>query len=189
MPFKTNVNSGIEQFSKYIENKISSILGESVKIFNNDIWFRVCRPSIYNNSDYNPCHRDVYLDFYRNTVNIYLPVVGSNEKSSLCIQPGSHKWNESETMGTNGGAFFKTQNKKYSVDAIVASKQPVIMVRPNPSETQFMLFSPYLIHGCSNNDNIHITRISLEMRFIKNDENGLNQEVEFNNFLKIRNWR
>ena len=92
-------------------------------------------------------------------------------------------------MVTTGGAFFKNINKKYSVDAIVASKQPLNMIRPNPTENQLMLFSPYLIHGCSNNDNPDTTRISLELRFIKNDENGLKQEVNFNDFLKTRNWR
>ena len=63
------------------------------------------------------------------------------------------------------------------------------MICPNPNINQIMLFSPYLIHGCSNNNNDNITRISLEMRFIKNDEKGLKQEFEFNKFLKIRDWR
>lgn len=52
-----------------------------------------------------------------------------------------------------------------------------------------MLFSPYLIHWCAYNENENTTRISLEVRFIKNDENGLKQEVAFNDFLKIRDWR
>ena len=144
---------------------------------------------LHCNNDFNPCHRDVYLDFYRNTVNIYLPVIGSTDNTSLKIQPGSHKWSESETIVTKGGAFFKSTNKKYSVDAIVASKQPLEMIRPNPNEEQLMLFSPYLIHGCADNNNENTTRISLEVRFIRNDENGVNQEAKFNEFLKTRNWR
>jgi ectoine hydroxylase-related dioxygenase (phytanoyl-CoA dioxygenase family) len=122
-------------------------------------------------------------------VNIYLPVVGSNENSSLKMQPGSHKWNENETMVTKGGAFFRNTNKKYSVDAIVASKLPLEMIRPNPTIEQIMLFSPYLIHGCSDNNNENETRISLEVRFIRNDANGEKQEENFNNFLKNRSWR
>jgi hypothetical protein len=189
MPYKKDMYPDVKEFSEYLEKMVSDVLGEPVKIFNDDLWFRICRPSKINDNDYNPCHRDVYLDFYRNIVNIYLPVVGSNEKSSLTIQPGSHKWSESETMVTQGGAFFKTQNKKYSVDAIVASKQPIEMIRPNPTESQLMLFSPYLIHGCAQNNNEATTRISLEVRFIRNDENGDKQEAEFNEFLKKRNWR
>ena len=92
-------------------------------------------------------------------------------------------------MVTSGGAHFKTQNKKYSVDAIVASKMPIEMIRPNPSICQLMLFSPYLIHGCAENNNENMTRISLEVRFIRNDENGKKQEAEFNSFLEKRNWR
>lgn len=189
MPYKKDMYPDIKEFSDYLEKTVSEILGESVKIFNDDLWFRICRPSKINNNDYNPCHRDVYLDFYRNIVNIYLPVVGSNEKSSLTVASGSHKWSESDTMVTNGGAFFKNQNKKYSVDAIVASKRPIEMIRPNPSVSQLMLFSPYLIHGCAENNNEDVTRISLEVRFIRNDENGKKQEIEFNAFLEKRNWR
>lgn len=189
MPYKKDIYPDIKEFSDYLEKTVSEILGESVKIFNDDLWFRICRPSNINNNDYNPCHRDVYLDFYRNIVNIYLPVAGSNEKSSLTVASGSHKWSESDTMVTSGGAHFKTQNKKYSVDAIVASKMPIEMIRPNPSISQLMLFSPYLIHGCAENNNENMTRISLEVRFIINDENGKKQEAEFNSFLEKRNWR
>lgn len=134
MPYKKDTNEDMQIFCNYIEKIISLELKENVKIFNNDVWVRICRPSIINDNDYNPCHKDVYLDFYRNIVNIYLPIVGSNEKSSLSLQPGSHKWNENETMVTKGGAFFKYINKKYSVDAIVASKTPIEMIRPNPCE-------------------------------------------------------
>jgi ectoine hydroxylase-related dioxygenase (phytanoyl-CoA dioxygenase family) len=168
---------------------ISDILKTPVKIFNDDLWVRICRPSKIYENDFNPCHKDVYLDFYRNTVNIYLPIIGSNNNSSLTIQPESHKWNENETMVTTGGAFFKSSNKKYSVDAIVASKKPLNMIRPNPDVHQLMLFSPYLIHGCANNDNLDTTRLSLEVRFIKNDESGFKQEADFNEFLKNRTWR
>jgi ectoine hydroxylase-related dioxygenase (phytanoyl-CoA dioxygenase family) len=52
-----------------------------------------------------------------------------------------------------------------------------------------MLFSPYLIHGCSDNANSNITRFSLEIRFIKDNKESKEQEENFNQFLKIRNWR
>ena len=188
MPYKTNIYSDIHAFCNYLEKTISDILHEPVKIFNNDLWIRICRPNNYCETDYNPCHRDVYLNFYRNIVNIYLPIFGSNENSSLLLQSGSHKWNENETIVTKGGAVFKYINKKYSVDAIVSSKQPLDMIRPNPKNGQMLLFLPYLIHGCSDNNN-DITRFSLEVRFIRNDQNGIQQEKEFNDFLKFRNWR
>lgn len=189
MPYKKNVSPELKNFSEHIENYISTILGFSIKIFNDDIWFRICRPTNIYKNDFNPCHKDVYLDFYKNLINIYLPVVGSNENSSLKIEPGSHKWNENEIMRTTGGAFFKNINKKYSVDAIVATKTPLEMIRPKVEIHQMMIFSPYLIHGCSDNNNMNETRISLEVRFIRNDEHSEKQEHEFREFLKVRNWR
>lgn len=188
MPYKKNMYPDISEFSVYLETYISSILNEPVKIFNDDIWVRICRPNSISQNDFNPCHKDVYLDFYRNTVNIYLPIIGSNENSALKIQPGSHKWSESETIVTRGGANIN--GKQYSVDAIVASKTPLNMIRPNPSQSQLMLFSPYLIHGCSDNDNENMTRMSLEIRFIRNDVNRvIEQEFKYKDFVKNRNWR
>ena len=186
MPYKKD--SIARDFCIYLETMISNILKIPVKIFNNDIWFRICRPSSKYN-DFNPCHRDIYLDFYRNIVNIYLPIIGSNANSSLKISPGSHKINENDIIVTKGGAFFNSTKQKFSVDAIVGSKIPIHMERPEVDENSMMLFSPYLFHGCSDNNNEDITRISLEIRFITNDENSIKQEFEFNEFLKNRNWR
>lgn len=186
MPFK---KSELFDFSEYVINVVSTELSEELKIFNDDIWFRICRPSNKTTTDNNPCHRDIYLDFYRNTVNIYYPVCGSNEFSSLLLEQGSHKWNENETRITNGGTNFKYINKKYSVDAIVSSKQTLNMIRPNPNSNELLIFSPYLIHGCSSNNNPDVTRISVEIRFIKNDDASQMQETAFTDFLKNRNWR
>jgi len=181
MPYKKNK---LPEFASYLEKVVSDTLQYKVKIFNDDLWVRICRPSSYYKSDFNPYHRDIYLDFYRNTANIYLPISGSDEKSSLTIQPGSHKWNENMTRITRGGSVV--HNKKYSVDAIVASKIELHMIRPNPAYNQLLLFSPYLIHGGARNDN-DITRFSLEVRFIK--EESIEQELLFVDFLKFRNWR
>lgn len=189
MPYKKNDSPELRQFCEYLEAFMSDQLKEQVKIFNDDIWVRICRPNVVSKEDFNPCHRDVYLDFYRNLVNIYLPIVGSNEKSSLFVQEGSHLWSENVTAITTGGAFFKSKNKKYSVDAIVQSKNQLTMIRPNPNTNEVMIFSPYLIHGCSDNSNDDSTRMSLEIRFIKNDKNGHRQENEANKFIKTRYWR
>lgn len=189
MPWKKTESPEIFEFSEYMESRVSAIVGRRVKIFNDDIWVRICRPSTITEIDYNPCHRDIYLDFYRNTVNVYIPIVGSNEKSSLAMQTGSHFWNERDLVVTTGGAYFKNSNKKYSVDAILRSKQPLRMVRPNPQTDEFILFSPYLIHGCSSNDNTDTTRMSVEIRFIADDANAKVQEDAFNAFLIERVWR
>jgi ectoine hydroxylase-related dioxygenase (phytanoyl-CoA dioxygenase family) len=191
MPYKKNEDSELKDFCIYLENFISDKLNQKVIIFNDDIWFRICRPSILSNNDYNPCHKDIYLDFYRNVINIYLPIIGSNENSALKLAKSSHKINEKDLRVTKNGAYFEYENKKYSVDAIVASKEYIEMIRPDPKEkeNEIMIFSPYLIHGCSDNLNNDITRVSLEVRFIRDDNNSKKQIQEFNEFLSKRNWR
>ena len=91
---------------KVIENRISEILGfevKSSKPFNGErvFHFRVIRPGA---SDYNPLHRDVWQDENRDAINIYVPLAGSNEKSSLLLMPGSHLWPESWTVRSSEGA-------------------------------------------------------------------------------------
>jgi len=187
MPYKRSASPALFDF---LERVVSERIGQRVKIFNDDLWFRICRPTSSYPSDFNPCHRDIYLPFYRNILNIYMPIAGSDERSSLLLEPGSHLWNENETRVTTGGAHFKTSTgKKYSVDAIVASRRPLQMIRPNPSKNQMMIFSPYLIHGCASNENHDKTRISMEVRFIRDDDAGCQQEAEFNAFLSKRDWR
>lgn len=189
MPYKKTESVELNNFAVYFEKRVSDILNIPVKIFNDDIWVRICRPSSHSKNDYNPCHRDIYLDFYRNIVNIYVPIVGSNSKSTLAMQTGSHLWNEKDIVVTKGGAYFPVSGKKYSVDAILKSRTPLDMTRPDPATDEFILFSPYLIHGCSSNDNANITRMSIEIRFICDTERGREQEVEFRRFLEKRVWR
>lgn len=189
MPYKRTETAELNEFASYFEKRVSDILKIPVKIFNDDIWVRICRPSSHSKNDYNPCHRDIYLDFYRNIVNIYLPIVGSNSNSSLAMQTGSHLWNERDLIMTRGGAYFPSSGKKYSVDAVLQSRTPLDMVRPNPSTDEFILFSPYLIHGCSSNENTDVTRMSVEIRFICDTEAGQNQEATFRQFLEKRVWR
>ena len=192
MPYKyvrEGDNNGLSKYAAYLEDFVSKNIGKKVRIFNDDIWVRICRPTASYATDFNPCHRDVYLDFYRNVVNIYVPICGSTDKSALLICPGSHKINEKDIAITSGGTYFRNKNIKYSVDAIVASKCDIIMERPNPSVDEIMIFTPYLIHGCASNDNDNITRISLEVRFILDDDIRIKQENDFNDFIKRRTWR
>jgi ectoine hydroxylase-related dioxygenase (phytanoyl-CoA dioxygenase family) len=41
------------------------------------------------------------------------------------------------------------------------------MIRPNPTEKQVLVFTPYMVHGGGYNSNKDETRVSLEMRFWK----------------------
>ena len=122
--------------------------------------FRIVRPQ---KNDNNPFHRDVWLEEYHDAINIYVPLAGSNESSSLTLVPGSHRWSEATVERTRGGA--KVNGVQYNVPAVTASRRPLEPIRPNPARNEVLIFSPYLLHGGAVNLNEDLTRISLEMRF------------------------
>jgi ectoine hydroxylase-related dioxygenase (phytanoyl-CoA dioxygenase family) len=51
------------------------------------------------------------------------------------------------------------------VPAVKNSETPLELIRPNPSASEVLVFSPYLLHGGAVNLNADATRLSLEMRF------------------------
>lgn len=121
--------------------------------------FRVIRP---DRQDNNPLHRDVWLEDYDDCINLYIPVAGSDERSSLILFPGSHLWPESRIEKTKGGARIGAV--QFNVPAVTDIRGEFHVVRPDPGFNQFLLFSPYLIHGGAVNLNKDATRISIEMR-------------------------
>jgi hypothetical protein len=126
----------------------------------NHFWIRVVRP---NKNDNNPPHRDCELKRNKKIVNIYAPIAGSNEFSSLPIIPGSHFWADSNLTFTKGKTYV--EGVKFTNPAIVKSKLGLNMITPNPELGKLMIFTPYAIHGGGKNLNKDLTRISLEMRF------------------------
>ena len=154
---------GIEK----IESRISEICGVTVQARNpydkqSVFHFRVVRPL---SSDNNPLHRDVWLEDYESCINLYVPVAGSNERSSLILIPGSHHWSESRIERTIEGA--KINGTKFNVPAVTGILGSFAVERPNPGENQMLVFSPYLVHGGAVNLNTDKSRISIELRLWK----------------------
>lgn len=156
----------INKFYKKIEDRVSQLCGVGVTTKMQEreyeeFYIRFVRP--YEGSlDNNPPHRDVYIPRLRNALNIYFPLCGSNKGSSLGLIPESHRWNENEIERT----VSKTKIGKYSfnVSCITNTKHEGInLKRPQPNNNQFMLFSPYCIHGGAPNLTDQ-TRASLEIR-------------------------
>jgi hypothetical protein len=127
---------------------------------NKHFWLRVVRPK---SKDNNPPHRDNHLKRNKRIINIYAPIAGSNEHSSLPLIPGSHFWSDTELRITKGKTYV--ENIKFTNPAIVSAKQGLNMITPNPKVGELMVFTPYAIHGGGRNFNDDLTRISLEMRF------------------------
>lgn len=150
-----------------LEERISAIMNQKLKVLNpfdnqSVFHFRVIRPL---SGDNNPLHRDVWLEDYKDCINLYIPIAGSNGLSSLIISPGSHLWPESKVERTKKGALINEQ--RFNVPAVTEISGEFEFKRPDPNVGEVLLFSPYLIHGGSVNLNKDITRISIEVRLWK----------------------
>lgn len=160
----------VDQFPvniRLLEERISDILNVSLKVhnpFDNQkiFHFRVIRPKSRDN---NPLHRDVWLEDYKDCINLYIPVAGSDERSSLILARGSHLWPESRVERTKQGAVVNGQ--KFNVPGVTNIFDSYELVRPDPQPGEVLLFSPYLIHGGAVNFNEASTRISIEIRLWK----------------------
>lgn len=145
----------VSTLNKNFRNKKHKFYLDPRKFF-----LRIVRP---NKNDFNPPHRDAYFDNHANGVNIFIPVAGSNNKSSLPVFPKSQRINEKNVLRTKLNSKFN--NLKFSVPLIVKTKPKIILKRPNPKKGQMMIFSSNLIHGGGINDNKNLTRFSIELRF------------------------
>lgn len=157
--------SKLGEFKKKLELRVSELCGSPVHAKHPDFdeeafSLRIVRPG---KGDNNPMHRDVWLDRLRNGINIYLPIAGSTDKSSLRLIEGSHLWSDDEVVRTEEGAVIN--GVKYTVPQVLEIKRDAEIIRPNPGFNEMLVFSPYLLHGGASNHNEDRTRISLEMRF------------------------
>ncbi|GAA3569916.1 phytanoyl-CoA dioxygenase family protein [Snuella lapsa] len=162
-------NSDFDFDIELLANNLGVVLGCKLtswveELQKTHIQIRISRP---NSLDINPPHRDGYLSYWHDIINVWIPIVGCNEKSSLPVFPGSHLIPENEILRTaSKGA--KINGNTYYVPCILETKEGVIkMVRPNPIKGEALVFTPYLIHGAAANLNKDLTRVSLELRFPK----------------------
>ena len=150
-----------------LEGYLGAACGQPISAYNYHVdervfHLRIVRPG---RADHNPLHRDVWLPEYRDGLNIYLPVAGSTDRSSLTLVPGSHHWPENAVERTAGGATY--HGVPYTVPGVLRPARQLNIIRPNPGSAEILLFSPYLLHGAAANLNEDATRISLEIRFWK----------------------
>ncbi|MEL6811475.1 MAG: phytanoyl-CoA dioxygenase family protein [Bacteroidota bacterium] len=147
-----------KRFGKELGYKLTSWVEELQKTH---IQIRINRPS---SLDINPPHKDGYLSYWEDIVNVWIPVAGCNEQTSLPVEPGSHLLPEDEIYRTESKGA-KINGNIYYVPCILKKKSGNLkMIRPNPSEGQALLFSPFLIHGAAVNRS-NSTRVSIELRF------------------------
>lgn len=161
LDFDFDIDKLAERFGNILGYKLTSWVEELQK---SHIQIRISRP---NSLDINPPHRDGYLSYWENIINVWLPITGCNKKSSLPVVSGSHLLSEDKILRTKSKGA-KINGNVYYVPCILETKSGVIkMQRPNPKEGEALLFTPFLIHGAAVNQNEDITRVSLELRFPK----------------------
>jgi len=157
--FDFDIDLLAKRFGDVLGYRLTSWVEELQK---SHIQIRISRP---NTLDINPPHRDGYLSYWEDIVNVWLPIEGCNNKSSLPVLPGSHLFPENDILRTESKGA-KINGNVYYVPCILETQSgPIKMIRPNPGEGEALLFTPFLIHGSAVNQNSDITRISLELRF------------------------
>lgn len=158
--FHFNIDHLADRFGSILGYKLTSWVEELQK---SHIQIRISRPSTL---DINPPHRDGYLSYWENIINVWVPVAGCNQQTSLPVAPGSHLIPENEILRTESKGA-KINGNTYFVPCILQTKAGDLqMIRPNPKEGEALIFSPFLIHGSAVNRS-DVTRVSIELRFPK----------------------
>jgi ectoine hydroxylase-related dioxygenase (phytanoyl-CoA dioxygenase family) len=140
----------------------SSHVGKRLRLYSNNMEYRVVRPSI---SDNNPWHRDHWFPYFTPLINVYLPLSGSFVDSALQVVPFSHLWTDEDCVPTRPYDGGKTNKGGvlYSVPEIKECKFPIRGHRMDVLPGDFALFSPRMVHGEGSNTS-PVTRFSFEFR-------------------------
>lgn len=128
---------------------------------------RINRPK---SNDYNPPHKDIYEEVDKNNyippfVNLWIPIAGVTENSSLPIVPESHKINENEILRTFDGGVV--EGNTYRVRMIKEWGGSQKLERAKVKDGQVLFFSSHLIHGLAINEEQDLSRVALEFRLFK----------------------
>ena len=156
--FNFDIDKLAERFGDILGYKFTTWIEELKKTH---IQIRINRP---NSLDINPPHRDGYLSYWKDIINVWIPIEGCNVKTSLPVYPCSHLIKENDIYRTESKGA-KINGNTYYVPCILKTKKGKLnMIRPNPKQGEALIFTPFLIHGAAVN-NSDVTRISLELRF------------------------
>ena len=156
--FDFDIDKLTKRFGDILGYKFTSWVEELKKTH---VQIRISRP---HSLDINPPHRDGYLSYWEDIINIWIPIEGCNEKTSLPVVPASHLIPENNICRTESKGA-KINGNIYYVPCILKTKKGILnMVRPNPKQGEALIFTPFLIHGAAVNQS-DVTRISLELRF------------------------
>ncbi len=162
-------NSDLDFDIDLLAKRFGDILGYELtshvdELKKSHIQIRISRP---NSLDINPPHRDGYLSYWHDIINVWIPIEGCNELSSLPVLEGSHLICENQILRTKSKGAQINGNTYYVPCILEIKDQPIKMIRPNPKDGEALIFTPFLIHGAAVNKNMDTTRVALELRFPK----------------------
>ena len=129
---------------------------------------RINRPF---SNDFNPPHKDIYeaIDatepYIPQFINLWIPICGVTQNSSLPVSPSSHLLKENVILRTKKGGVI--EGNKYRVRMIKQWEGKNKLIRSKVNYGEVLFFSPHLIHGLAINEEKHTTRVSLEFRLFK----------------------
>lgn len=161
----------IKNFEKFIGFGLSDINPKDQQQLH--IIIRINRPG---SNDFNPPHKDIYeavdgsvdgTEYIPQFVNIWIPIVGVTEKSSLPVVESSHLIPESQILRTREGAKIATN--KYRVRMVKEWAGSNELTRAKVDYGDALFFSSHLVHGLAINEETDQTRVSLEYRLFKAD--------------------
>ncbi|MBS1943524.1 MAG: phytanoyl-CoA dioxygenase family protein [Bacteroidetes bacterium] len=169
--FAADFNFPVEELIPRFE----ALVGFGLTDFNPDsgqkmhIIVRINRPG---SNDFNPPHKDMYGPWDREKrllrfVNLWIPISGVTNRSSLPVAPGSHRLSEDKILRTFDGAVV--EGNKYRVNAIAEWDGSNALIRPEVKYGQVLMFSSHLIHGLAKNEQVDTTRVALEFRLFRKD--------------------
>jgi ectoine hydroxylase-related dioxygenase (phytanoyl-CoA dioxygenase family) len=98
-------------------------------------------------------------------VNLWIPIAGVTENTSLGMVPGSHKLSEVEIVRTYDGGVV--EGNTYRVRMIKEWGGSHALERADVKDGEVLLFSSHLIHGMAINAEDDLTRVALEFRLFK----------------------
>ena len=162
--FGFNIKELIPKFSEIIGLDLTDRIPNTN--IDEHIIVRINRPK---SNDYNPPHKDMYegYDSGKNFefVNLWVPIAGVTNKTSLPIVPKSHRISENSILRTiDGGQVGKN---KYRVCLIKEWDGNSDLIRTNVNYGEVLMFSSHMIHGLAMNEEDDVTRVALEFRLFK----------------------
>ena len=166
--YPDDFNFEVEEIIRKLSNVVGFALTDIEPTLGNQ-WHIIIRINRPNSTDYNPPHKDFYGPWDKDGIifkfiNLWIPICGVSEKSSLPLVPKSHLLPECKILRTFEGGVLG--GNTYRVTSILEWDGKNNLIRSDVKYGEVLIFSPHLIHGFAVNSGDE-TRVALEFRLFK----------------------